>query len=370
MGPKVKSYSGPDHFRWRLVLSVLSSQPISIKSIRVDEESPGLTSAEASFVKLLDQLTNGSHVEINEIGTALFFRPGILIGGSLRHDCGSADGQGRAVGWYIEGLLPLACFAKSPVRILFENCITNDDMDPSVDMIRDVMLPLVRQFGVGADEESQSQLFVNVKARGARPKGGGVVDFSCPIARTLRTIDLCDAGLVRKVRGTAYSTKLSPQVPNRMVHAARATLNHLLPDVFIFTDVYSGKTSGASPGFAVMLTASTTTGCTISAEATAETAALPEDVAQRAVSHLLEEVWDGGCIDSTHQSIALTLMALGPEDVSRIRTGNLTESAMGTLRLLRDFFGVVFKVRSDPENETVSLSCLGSGFKNAARRVT
>lgn len=31
---------------------------------------------------------------------------------------------------------------------------------------------------------------------------------------------------------------------------------------------------------------------------------------------------EGGCLDAGQQPLALALMALGPEDVSRIRTGN------------------------------------------------
>jgi RNA 3'-terminal phosphate cyclase len=58
------------------------------------------------------------------------------------------------------------------------------------------------------------------------------------VVRALRPIDWTDAGLVKRVRGVAYSTKVSPQVANRAVHAARAVLNHLLPDVYVFTDVY------------------------------------------------------------------------------------------------------------------------------------
>ena len=49
---------------------------------------------------------------------------------------------------------------------------------------------------------------------------------------------------------------------------------------------------------------------------------------QRGVEAMLEEVWDGGCVDSTHQPLALLLMAVGPEDVARIRTGRLTRQAM------------------------------------------
>lgn len=63
---------------------------------------------EASFVRLLDKLTNGTSVEINEIGSTLFFRPGIIIGGLIdSHDCGGDQPDARSVGWFIEGILPV-----------------------------------------------------------------------------------------------------------------------------------------------------------------------------------------------------------------------------------------------------------------------
>jgi len=36
---------------------------------------------------------------------------------------------------------------------------------------------------------------------------------------------------VRRVRGVAYAAKVSPQVPNRVVDAAKGLLNQVLPDV-------------------------------------------------------------------------------------------------------------------------------------------
>ena len=53
--------------------------------------------------------------------------------------------------------------------------------------------------------------------------------------RSVRSVDWTDGGLVKRVRGVAYSTKVSPQVSNRCVHSARGVLNALLPDVYIFT---------------------------------------------------------------------------------------------------------------------------------------
>lgn len=277
-------------------------------------------------------MTNGTRIEINETGTTMSFRPGLLVGGAISHDCGGGGDGVRAAGWFLEGIAPLAPFMKRPLHLTLENCVTNDDLDPSVDMLREVTLALLRKFGIGGDEETAGGLEVKIRCRGAAPGGGGLVEFRCPVVRQLRSVDLLDAGLVKRVRGVAYSTKVSPQVPNRMVSRVRGVLNQLLPDVYVYTDVYSGKTSGASPGFAVCLWAETTTGCMLSTEATAGQAALPEDVGQRGVEALLEEVWDGGCVDSTHQPLALLLMAVGPEDVARIRTGRLTRQAMDYVR--------------------------------------
>lgn len=45
-------------------------------------------------------------VEINETGTTLKLKPGYVTGGRVTHDCGTT----RSLGWFIEGLMPLALF--------------------------------------------------------------------------------------------------------------------------------------------------------------------------------------------------------------------------------------------------------------------
>ena len=108
----------------------------------------------------------------------------------------------------MEGILPLAPFGKKPLHLTLVNCVTNDDMDPSVDAIKEVSLLVLRKFGIGADAESANQLEVSVKRRGALPLGGGLVEMRCPTVRELRPVDWTDAGLVKRVRGVAYSTKV------------------------------------------------------------------------------------------------------------------------------------------------------------------
>ena len=50
----------------------------------------------------------------------------------------------------------------------------------------------------------------------------------------------------------------------------------------------------------------------------------------------------------------------------------LTDSTIETLRLVRDAFGVVFKIKEENENGSSSLllSCLGIGHKNMSRKAT
>lgn len=69
--------------------------------------------------------------------------------------------------------------------------------------------------------------------------------------------------------GAASCLQVPPQNANRMVDAARAVLNQLLADVYIFTDAAAGAAAGASPGYGITLVAETTSGCLLSADAAA-----------------------------------------------------------------------------------------------------
>ena len=119
------------------------------------------------------------------------------------------------------------------------------------------------------------------------------------------------------------------------------------------------------------LVAESTTGVLLSSERTAgeQKGELPEDIGREAALMLLEEIRRGGVVDSSHQCLVLQLMVLGPEDVSRVSFGILTEQAIKTLRLLKDSFGIVFKIKENLDN-TVTLSCFGTGMKNVSRKAT
>ena len=321
----------------------------------------GLRDFEASFLRLLEKITNGCKIEINMTGTALSYSPGVLTGGvNMKHDCGTS----RSIGYFLEGLICLLPFAKLSSNIELSG-ITNDAGDRSVDLIRTVTLPVLSaSFGLPVDG-----LALKVKKRGAPPNGGGSVEFTCPNVQKLNPVECIDLGQVRRVRGIAYCSRVSPQVCNRMRDSCKGMLHKYIKDVYIYTDYYKGAESGKSPGYALSLVAETTTGCLLGADKVAEPNGVPEDVGIQCAQLLFDEIVARGCIDTPTQTIFLLYMALTPSDASRVRLGKLNSYSINFIRLLKDFFGLVFKVEEDPESGVVTLSCSGTGFVNLARKV-
>lgn len=79
---------------------------------------------------------------------------------------------------------------------------------------------------------------------------------------------------------------------------------------------------------------------------------------------LLDEISKGGVVDTTHQALCLHLMALCPEDVCKIRFGSMSENAIEACRIIRDAYGVVFKIRVDKTIIDKKMKKVGGGKGN------
>ncbi|WFD33366.1 hypothetical protein MCUN1_000179 [Malassezia cuniculi] len=362
---RVLRFAGHAYFRQRLVLATLAGRPVRIDRIRPDDEEPGIRDFEAGFLRLLEKVTNGSTVEISYTGTSVYYRPGVVAGGAVTHDCGTS----RGIGYFFEWLVVLAPFARNEFVLTLKG-ITSIPGDPGVDTLRTVTLPHLALF-MPLEQVSMlaSSLELRVVKRGAAPGGGGEIFFRAPLVAALRPLDFVDAGRIRKIRGIASAVRVSPQMSNRMIDAARSVLNRYIPDLYLFSDVYRGDESGRSPGYALSLVATSTTGAMHSAEQVSQPGTAPEDIGLAAARLLLDAIQRGGCVDRSHQPMVLTLMALGPEDVARCRMGPLSPNAVQCLRDIRDTLGVVFKLKSVPDSEDVLVSCVGAGFRGL-RKVT
>ncbi|KAK3443737.1 probable RNA 3'-terminal phosphate cyclase-like protein [Eucalyptus grandis] len=371
-----KRVKGSQSLRQRLLLSTLASTAVIVEDIRSDHTWPGLRPHEVSLLRLLEKVCDDCVVEINETGTKLKYKPGIIMGGKhLVHDCGVS----RSIGYFLEPLIVLGLFAKKPLSIRLKG-ITNDSKDPSVDTFRSTTLPILKRFGVPAEA-----LELKIESRGVPPQGGGEIVLSVPSVQSLAAVTWIDEGMVKRIRGVTFSTRVSAQFENTMIHAARGIFNRLLPDVHIFTDHRAGPQAGKSPGYGISLVAESTSGCCISCDTTVshrleegdeiegeekKELTPPEDVGEQTASVLLSEIEQGGVVDSTHQGLLFLLCALSPQDVSKVRVGKLSPYGIETLRNIRDFLGVKFVIKPDPSTETVILKCVGCGMKNLSRKVS
>lgn len=372
---EVLTYEGCNFFRQRLILATLSGRTVRIKNIRANsEEEPGLQEHEASFIRLLDRISNGSHIEVNRTGTSLLYKPGVLNGGKAEHTCPSQ----RGIGYFLEPLLMLAPFCKTPINITLKG-VTNNKIDPSIDMIKLSLLPVLEKFLV-----TDEGLSLKMVKRGLPPKGDGVVTFTCPVRRTLKAFQWEECGKVKRIRGTVYTSRVAPTVGNRMLEAAKNEFTKFLTDVYFNVD----NAKGVSPGYGLCCTARTNMGTMYCAEAMSNhqgeelEARLPEDVGREAAWRLMEEIFRGGCTDTLGQPLVLLFMALAPKDISKFVCGPLTPYTMHFLRHMRDFFQVTFKIEeyrdksisiSDEEKETrtgaekLILTCVGIGYSNISK---
>uniref|UniRef100_A0A1I8ENQ2 18S rRNA biogenesis protein RCL1 n=1 Tax=Wuchereria bancrofti TaxID=6293 RepID=A0A1I8ENQ2_WUCBA len=321
MEQKELRFEGCNFFRQRLAYSLLSGHSVTISEIRPYDDEPGIRDFESKLLLLLEKITNGTRIRINQTGTEVTFSPGMITGGKLTFDCGSD----RCISYYLEPLLMIAPFCKYPLNVKLQG-ITNAPCELSADAIRATWLPVFNKFVLASDAPE-----IKIIARGYKPDGGGCVTLTAPTIRTFRPVQCKTMGKICKIRGIA------------------------------------------SPGFGLFLTSETTEGIIYHGESVSKpkgeqgNPVVPEDVGHVAACQLLDQIFAGGCVDTTAQALAVTFMTLCEKDVSAY--------LMYTLRNLKKYFEITFKIdhwdepREDKEqrlgsNEKVLMTCMGIGFSN------
>ncbi|CAB0028716.1 unnamed protein product [Trichogramma brassicae] len=324
---------------------------------------------EVNFLRFVDKMTNGARIVPSETGTSVLYQPGILIGGIVKHEC-CLD---RGVGYILEAAMELAPFCKTPLELTLGG-VTSNEIDPSVDRIKDSGVPVLKRFMTGDYE-----VILTINKRGAVPDGGGEVFFKCSTVKSLKTIQLKDSGLVKRIRGIAYGVRVSPGIPHRMIETAKGSLLKFIPDVYINIDEKKGKSGGKSPGYGITLTAETINGIFYSGEAVSPirdpnaAPCFPQDLGKEAANKLFDEIYRNGTVDSPFQSMTALFMAFSGRDVSKVVVGPFTPAMIQFLRDLKVFTGVTFRLANVTDDEgnqlqQVHMTCSGIGFSNMSRR--
>lgn len=393
----------------RLTLSTLLGRAIHISQIRPSSPtSPGLAPHEISLLRLLESITNGSHIEISYTGTILLYKPGLITGtspgsgasssGVLTHTLPAT--YTRGLSYLLIPLLLLAPFSKSPISILFTGpgVITSSTPqgDISVDTLRTAILPLYTRFGLNPDNLNLRILQRAHPNTNTSLGSGGEVHLTISSqVRLPTTLHLLSSGRIKTIRGVASTVGVPPANNARLITSARAILNRLAPSVYIFSDTSSAPLIAAPTrdnpklkkktglGYALSLVAESTSGCLYSADAASAPAGAerdaddttPEDVGKRAAYALLESIARGGCVAVEGASTVLTLMAMGSTDVGRVVLGRNVVGSEEVIRLARDLseFGCagwgLREAGAEKDEGAIVVSVVGTGVGNVGRKV-
>ncbi|CEJ90745.1 Putative 18S rRNA biogenesis protein RCL1 [[Torrubiella] hemipterigena] len=394
-------FMGHRSFARRLTLSTLTGRPIHISKIRsTSPTNPGLAPHDVSFLRLLEAVTNGSSMQISYTGTTITYHPGLITG--------TIPGQGAAEGDIIEHQLPtnitrgityflmplclLAPFAKAHMNIRFSGpgVITSatETGDVSIDTFRTAILPLFGLFGIPPARIELRVLQRSCAGPGGKG-GGGIVEmrFASQV-RLPKTLHLNRSpGRIKRIRGVAYSTGVSASNNGRMIHSAREVLNAFSTDIHIAAQydqaplVSTGDKAGSKRrlgiGYGLSLVAeSNATGVIYSADVVVPPGGgeVPEEIGKRCAYQLLETISKGGCVTQSSASSILILMAMGSEDVGRVRIGRDvlgTEDMVDLARDLRTFGASSWGLRDVESDDSgdIIISVKGTGVGNVGRKI-
>ncbi|CAG8982652.1 hypothetical protein HYALB_00006050 [Hymenoscyphus albidus] len=396
--PEFLRFTTHKSFTQRLILSTLTGRPIHISQIRSSSPTnPGLAPHEISFLRLLDSVTNGSSLQISYTGTTLTYQPGLITGNvGAKGDvvvCSLPEGCRRGVSWFLLPLCQLAPFSKGVCNVRFEGegTITSatETGDVSVDTVRTGVLPLYEKFGILGAKMELRVLQRSCAGPGGKG-GGGIVElrFGAQI-RLPKTLHLNRSpGRVKRIRGVAYCTGVSASNNARMIHAARGILNPLVSDVHVAAQygqaplVSSNDPSNpggkkrTGVGFGLSLIAECSTEAVIytaDVAAPSDGGVTPEDIGKKAAWQLLECIERGGCVTTVGMGTVLLLMAMGSEDVGRVRLGKGvvgTEDFISLGRDLKRFGGSNWGLRDcGDETGDIIVSVKGIGVGNVGRKI-
>lgn len=398
--PDLLRFTGHRGFTQRLTLATLTGRPVHISKIRSSSPTnPGLAHHEISFLRLLESVTNGSSMQISYTGTTMTYHPGLITGTMAGLGASEGDviehnlpvGCSRGVTYYLMPLCLLAPFSKSHMNVRFvgPGVITSstETGDPSVDTFRTAILPLFALFGIPPARIEIRVLQRSCAGPGGKG-GGGLVElrFASQV-RLPKTLHLNRSpGRIKRIRGVAYCTGVSASNNARMIHSAREVLNTLCTDIHIAAQydqaplVPTGDKAGSKRrlgiGFGLSLVAeSSSVGVLYSADMVVPPSGgtVPEDIGQQCAHQLLETISKGGCVSPVSAWLVLTLMAMGSEDVGRLRIGRDvigTEDIVGLARDLRGFGASSWGLRDvDDDTDDVLVSVKGTGVGNVGRKM-
>jgi RNA 3'-terminal phosphate cyclase (ATP) len=319
---------GGQVLRAALALSAVRGAPVRLLGIRARRRSPGLQAQHITAVSALARICGAEVSGMSPGSQALTFTPGALRSGEYRFDIGTAG----SIALVLQAILVPLALATGRSRVILTGG-THVPWSPSIDFVRDVLLPQLTHVGIAAR--------LDVVRWGFYPKGGGCVVVDVIGGAVLSPLTVVHRPEAPIVGGLSAGAGRSRQAVERQSRRAADRLRDagyeaaietrevaaLDPGRFVFLTVQSGSHRAGFSGLG-------------------NRDAKPEAVADAAVDALLEHLrTDAACDPFLADQLVVPLaLATG---TSRITTSRVTAHLLTALSVARDLLGCPTQVRGD-----------------------
>ncbi len=260
----------------------------------------------------------------------LWFEPRHISGGNIEALIETAG----SIPMLLLATLPICLFADNPVRLHVAKGGTDTTHAPTINYMRYVFLPALRQMGVDAE--------ITVQKYGYYPKGMGEATMTVKPNRNLRPIQLSDFGKVKRISGVSVCTFLADkQVAERQAIAARECLSQSGYNIIV--EVINDQSNTFQKGSSIVLYAETDTGVIIGADAIGELRKMSEAVGKEAAQKLLAELSVKPSVDVYLADMLIPYMALA-QGKSTFLVRTISEHIESNIWLMEKMLNIKFTI--------------------------
>jgi len=263
--------------RLSVALAAITKQPLHITNIRQNRPQPGLKPQHLEALLTAGKLCN-AEIQGATLGSKeLWFLPQEIRGGNFEALIETAG----SIPMLLLATLPICLFAEKPVSLHVAKGGTDTTHAPTINYLRFVFLPVLKQMGVDAE--------IRVQKYGYYPKGMGEATITVKPTHQLKPIALKSFGNLESIKGVSVCTFLADrQVAERQTKAAEDYLmqNGFRADIQVVNDQSNPLQKGSS----LVLWAKTDSGVIIGADAIGELRKMSEVVGREAAQRLMTEL--------------------------------------------------------------------------------
>jgi RNA 3'-phosphate cyclase len=317
--------------RLSVALAAITKQPLHIYNIRQNRPQPGLKHQHLEAVLTAAKLCNAKVRGATLGSRELWLTPQQIKGGNTEAEIETAG----SIPMLLLATLPICLFADNPVHLHVAKGGTDTTHAPTINYMRNVFLPALKQMGVDAA--------ITVQKYGYYPKGMGEATMTVKPNRALKPIQLENFGKLKSIKGVSVCTFLAhKQVAERQAKAAEDYLSQNGYNATI--QVVNDQSNTFQKGSSIVLWAETDSGVIIGSDAIGELGKTSEAVGKEAAEKLITELSAEPTVDVYLADMLIPYMAL-TQGKSAFLARTISEHIEANIWLMEKILNVKFTIQ-------------------------